>query len=46
MSDHVRDAGITREALYRALSTDGDPRPTTLLGVAKALGFTLTARAG
>jgi probable addiction module antidote protein len=37
-----REAGITREALYRALSEDGDPRLSTLLGVAKALGLTLS----
>ena len=34
-----KDAGVTREALYRALSADGDPRLSTLLGVAKALGL-------
>jgi probable addiction module antidote protein len=39
MTKVARDAGITREALYRSLSADGDPRLSTLLGVAKALGF-------
>ena len=34
-----REAGVTREAL----SENGDPRLTTLLGVARALGVTLTA---
>jgi probable addiction module antidote protein len=43
MSDVAREAGITREALYRALSENGDPRLTTLLGVARALKVTLTA---
>lgn len=43
MSDVAREAGVTREALYRALSEDGDPRLTTLLGVARALGVRLTA---
>jgi len=43
MSEVAREAGVTREALYRALSEDGDPRLTTLLGVARALGVTLTA---
>ena len=33
-----------REALYKALRADGDPRLTTVLGVARALGVTLTAR--
>ncbi|MGI9128249.1 MAG: addiction module antidote protein, partial [Roseomonas sp.] len=31
MTEVARGAGITREALYRALSEDGDPRLTTLL---------------
>lgn len=43
MSQVARDAGVTREALYKALSDDGDPRLTTLLGVVKALGIKLTA---
>jgi probable addiction module antidote protein len=40
----ARDAAVTREALYKALSENGDPRLTTLLGVARALGVTVTAR--
>jgi probable addiction module antidote protein len=32
-----------REALYKALSEEGDPRLTTLLGVLKALGIRLSA---
>lgn len=46
MSQVARDAGVTREALYKALSDDGDPRLTTLLGVVKALGMKLTASTG
>lgn len=42
MTTVAREAGVTREALYRALSKDGDPRLTTLLGVARALGLKLT----
>jgi probable addiction module antidote protein len=42
MTAVAREAGVTREALYRALSEDGDPRLSTLLGVAKALGLTLS----
>ncbi len=42
MTEVAREAGITREALYRALSDRGDPRLSTLLGVAKALGLRLT----
>lgn len=43
MTEVARGAGVTREALYKALSENGDPRLTTLLGVARALGVTLTA---
>lgn len=43
MTDVAREAGVTREALYKALSEHGDPRLTTVLGVARALGVTLTA---
>lgn len=41
MSQVAREAGVTREALYKALTTTGDPKLSTLLGVAKALGFRL-----
>jgi len=44
MSKVAKDAGVTREALYRAVSEDGDPRLSTLLGVAKALGLALAFR--
>lgn len=44
MTDVARSAGVTREALYKSLSEEGDPRLTTLLGVARALGVTLSAR--
>jgi probable addiction module antidote protein len=43
MTEVAREAGVTREALYKALSENGDPRLTTLLGVARALGVRLTA---
>ena len=39
MSDIARTAGVTREALYKALSEKGDPRLSTLFGVVKALGL-------
>jgi len=45
MTEVARGAGVTREALYRALSEDGDPRLTTLLGVMKSLGFRLSVEA-
>jgi probable addiction module antidote protein len=43
MTAVAREAGVTREALYKSLSEDGDPRLTTLLGVLAALGVTLHA---
>ncbi|MBV9910637.1 MAG: putative addiction module antidote protein, partial [Hyphomicrobiales bacterium] len=42
MSKVAREAGVTRPALYKALSEDGDPRLSTVLGVVKALGLKLT----
>jgi len=44
MTQVANDAGVTREALYRALSAEGDPRLSTLLGVIKALGLKLSLR--
>ena len=35
MTAIAKDAGVTRESLYKALSERGDPRSSTLLGVAK-----------
>jgi len=45
MTDLAQRAGVTREALYKALSPSGDPRLSTFLGVMKALGIKLTPRA-
>jgi probable addiction module antidote protein len=45
MSQLAKDAGVTREALYKALTADGDPKLSTFVGVMKALGMRLTARA-
>ncbi len=39
MTQIAKDAGVTREALYKSLSADGDPRLSTLLGVMKALNL-------
>ena len=44
MTAVARESGVTREALYRALSENGDPRLTTLLGVMKSLGFRLVVQ--
>ena len=43
MTEVAREAGVTWEAMYRALSEHGDPRLTTLLSVTRALGMTLSA---
>ncbi len=45
MTKVAKEAGVTREALYRALSPDGDPRLSTLLGVMKALKLSIRADA-
>jgi len=37
-------AGVTREALYKTLGTDGDPKMTTFLEVVKSFGFRLSAQ--
>ena len=45
MTTVVREAGLSRESLYRALSADGNPSFATVLKVAKALGVKLHAEA-
>jgi probable addiction module antidote protein len=42
MAQVARDAGLTREALYRALRADSCPRFDTILRVCTALGVTLS----
>jgi probable addiction module antidote protein len=37
------DAGLRRESLYKALSTEGNPEFATILRVIKALGLRLHA---
>ncbi|MGU3401577.1 addiction module antidote protein [Brucellaceae bacterium D45D] len=44
MTNVAKEAGITREALYKSLSEKGDPKLSTLLGVMKALGLHLTVQ--
>lgn len=41
MTEVARAAGVTRDTLYKTLTKDGDPRLSTFLGVAKALGLKL-----
>ncbi len=39
-----RESGVSREALYRALSENGDPRLSTFTSVLSALGFGIEAK--
>ncbi len=43
MSKIARDADVSRESLYRALSAKGNPEFGTVLKVVSALGLKLTA---
>ncbi|MBK9071803.1 MAG: putative addiction module antidote protein [Myxococcales bacterium] len=45
MTQVAKDAGLSRESLYRALSKDGNPSFETVLKVAHALGIRLNAQA-
>jgi probable addiction module antidote protein len=45
MSQVARDAGLSRESLYKALSENGNPSFATILKVARALGLRLHAEA-
>lgn len=42
MTEVSRSAGVSRRALYKALSKDGDPRLSTLTGVLSALGVKIS----
>lgn len=41
----AKAAGVERESLYRTLSAHGNPRLSTLVAVAKAVGLKLTVEA-
>ena len=43
MTQVAKDAGVSRESLYRALGADGNPSFATILKVARALGVRLHA---
>jgi len=43
MSEVARDAGVSREGLYKALSGEGNPSFDTILRVITALGLQLHA---
>ena len=44
MTEVSRESGVSREALYRSLSEEGDPRLSTLTSVLSALGYGLEAK--
>lgn len=46
MTQVARDAGLSRESLYKALSGERTPSFDTILKVVGALGITLHAEAG
>ena len=39
MAQTARDAGLSREGLYKALSADGNPSSSTVLKVLTTLGL-------
>ena len=43
MAQVARDAGLSRESLYKALSGEGNPSFATILKVTRALGIQLHA---
>jgi probable addiction module antidote protein len=45
MSQVAREAGLSRESLYKALGENGNPSFATVLKVARALGLRLHAEA-
>lgn len=46
MMQLARETGLSREALYRSLSEEGNPTLDTLLKVTRALGLKLTVAPG
>ena len=44
MTEIAKSSGLTREALYRALRADAQPRFDTIVRVCKALGVKLIAQ--
>lgn len=45
MADMAREAGLSREQLYRTFSAGGNPTLKTLLAVTRVLGIDLTTKA-
>ena len=46
MTEIARKAGLGRESLYKALSSEGNPEFSTILKVVEALGLKLHAKVG
>ncbi len=44
MTQIAKDAGLSREQLYRSFSAEGNPTLKTTLAVMKALGIEMTAK--
>ncbi|WP_027728829.1 addiction module antidote protein [Treponema sp. C6A8] len=42
MTKTAKEAGITRDGLYKALSPDGNPTFSTVCKILRAIGYTLT----
>jgi probable addiction module antidote protein len=45
MTQLAKDAGVSRETLYKAFSEGGNPTLETLSGVMRALGLKITVQA-
>ena len=45
MSQMARDAGISREAIYRATGPEGNPTLSTLMAIVRSAGLKLSAAA-
>ena len=45
MTAIAKEAGLSRESLYKALNADGHPKMETILKVMKALGVTMSVEA-
>lgn len=43
VSQTARDAGISREAIYRATGPDGNPTLSTLMAIVRSAGLKLSA---
>ena len=45
IAEVARETGISREAVYKATGPDGNPTLATLLGIMRATGLRLSAKA-